>query len=330
MEISVIIPTYNRADILCRAIDSVLSQTYQDFEIIIVDDGSTDKTKEVLDEYMAGMDPSSSRKIKYIYKENGGAGSARNAGIDAASGDYIAFLDADDFILKDSLLYRINFLMKNPGVDLVFTDYYIKVNETTVFNEESRAYKADFWNKLKKEIKFSNESGYILKDSFYSNFLYFTPFPICTITVMLKKCILSLIGKFREDISIGEDRDFWMRIVKNHTAGYINKPLSCYNNFQSSVSKNTVKYCRDRIKVFRELFSDAEIDRRLLKKLIANEYFELGYYYYKSNFYLESKWCFIQSFIFSKGPLKVVLFIFAPPIQISNIFRRLKNAWSKT
>ncbi len=91
-EVSVVVPTFNRAKIVPKAIDSVLQQTYKDYEIIVIDDGSTDNTKAVLRNY--------DDKIVYRYKENGGISSARNSGIEIAKGKYIALLDSDDFWLK--------------------------------------------------------------------------------------------------------------------------------------------------------------------------------------------------------------------------------------
>ena len=90
--VSVIIPTYNRAHLVGRAIKSVLNQTYRDFEIIVVDDGSTDNTKDIIKEFQK-----KDKRIKYIpYEKNKGGSAARNTGIKAAKGEYIAFLDSDD------------------------------------------------------------------------------------------------------------------------------------------------------------------------------------------------------------------------------------------
>ncbi|HKK53946.1 MAG TPA: glycosyltransferase family A protein [Patescibacteria group bacterium] len=98
-KISVIIPTYNRANFLPRAIKSVLNQTFKDFELIIVDDGSTDNTKEVINNYLKNDD-----RIKYIYQQNsGGPPKPKNTGIKIAKGEYIAFLDSDDEWFKDKL-----------------------------------------------------------------------------------------------------------------------------------------------------------------------------------------------------------------------------------
>ena len=94
-KVSVVIPTYNSSQFIVETLESVFAQTYKDYEIIVVDDGSTDNTKEVLQPYTS--------RIKYIYKENGGPASARNVGIKSAQGEYIAFLDSDDRWLPEKL-----------------------------------------------------------------------------------------------------------------------------------------------------------------------------------------------------------------------------------
>src|SRR3972149_614140 len=105
-KVSVIIPSYNRADCVCDAIDSVLAQTYRDFETIVVDDGSTDETLQVLRNYR--------NDIRCLRRENGGAGAARNLGILSASGDYVAFLDSDDIMLPRRLEYQVAALDRFP------------------------------------------------------------------------------------------------------------------------------------------------------------------------------------------------------------------------
>lgn len=112
-KISVIVPVYNVEDYLPRCVDSILTQTYQNLEIILVDDGATDGSGQICDEY-AGKDP----RIKVIHKENGGLSSARNAGIDAASGTYFAFVDSDDWIEPDAYEAMLT-QMKKHDVKLV-------------------------------------------------------------------------------------------------------------------------------------------------------------------------------------------------------------------
>ena len=105
-KVSVIIPTYNRAEYVTHAIDSVLAQTYTDYEIIVVDDGSADNTKDVLLPYMD--------RIRYIYQENAGLSAARNTGIKAAKGDWIAFLDSDDEWLPGKLAVQMRAVERHP------------------------------------------------------------------------------------------------------------------------------------------------------------------------------------------------------------------------
>ena len=106
MKVSVIIPTYNRSSVLSRAIDSVLRQSFKDFELIVVDDGSTDNTKELIEKY--------SDQITYIYQDNKGVSAARNKGLEHAKGEWIAFLDSDDEWKKKKLEKQIAFIEINP------------------------------------------------------------------------------------------------------------------------------------------------------------------------------------------------------------------------
>ena len=114
---SVIIPVYEGSNVVSRAINSVLSQTYQNFELIIVNDGSTDNTEEVV---KAIKDD----RIKYFVQENKGQSSARNKGIKEATGEYIAFLDADDYWSPSHLSDHVNFLENNPDYVMSFNRYF--------------------------------------------------------------------------------------------------------------------------------------------------------------------------------------------------------------
>ena len=138
--VSVIIPAYNIEDYIGRCLDSIISQTYKNLEIIVVDDGSRDYTGEILDNY-AKKD----RRIKVIHKENGGVSSARNKGIEAAEGDYIGFIDGDDLIepgmyktLVD-LLEEENADIAHCGYQMVFpdrVDYYYNTGKKKIKTTE--------------------------------------------------------------------------------------------------------------------------------------------------------------------------------------------------
>tara|TARA_B100001123_G_C15338872_1_gene1033930 strand:+ start:2388 stop:3371 length:984 start_codon:yes stop_codon:yes gene_type:complete len=115
-KVSVVIPTYNRANLISKCIHSVLNQTCSSFELIVVDDGSTDNTKEIVYDIIEKNDA----KIKYFYQENGGTYSARNLGLEKCQGKYVNFLDSDDFIMPNFLEVLIKILDSKPELGMVF------------------------------------------------------------------------------------------------------------------------------------------------------------------------------------------------------------------
>ncbi len=200
-KISVIIPAYNSASYICRAIDSVLAQTFPAHEIIVVDDGSTDTTSDKVASY--------GDRVRLIRQLNAGPGAARNRGIEAATGNWIAFLDADDEYLPDRLKSSVELLESNPDLAWCAGNYikYLDKNnmpDTTYHKSDSVVYD-DFFQAL-------------LKGDF-----------VCTITVLVKKTVLLDCGLFRTDIRYGEDTDLWWRLGYSYPAyGYIRQPLAIY------------------------------------------------------------------------------------------------------
>ena len=192
--VTVIIPTYNRGWILKEAIDSVLSQDFDDFELIVVDDGSTDNTDSILDEY--------ARDIIILRQDNRGVSAARNAGIDFASGPLIAFLDSDDVWLPEKLASQVDFFNSNPDVLICQTQELWIRNGKRV-------------NPKKRHEKFS---GMIFKHSL----------PLCIVSpsaVMLKKKLLDQTGVFDERLPACEDYDLWLRISCRYPIFLIDTPL---------------------------------------------------------------------------------------------------------
>jgi glycosyltransferase involved in cell wall biosynthesis len=125
--VSIIIPTYNYGKYLTKAIKSCLDQTHKELEIIVVDDGSTDDTREIV-----GQLPD----IVYIFHENQGVSTARNTGLNLAKGEFIVFLDADDYLLEDSITTRIDVFRRHPDVGVVFTDTYSENSEGRLTEKE--------------------------------------------------------------------------------------------------------------------------------------------------------------------------------------------------
>jgi glycosyltransferase involved in cell wall biosynthesis len=196
--ISIIIPTYNSAELIGAAIDSVLAQTYQNWECIIVDDGSTDNTLKLCNQYIK-LDS----RVKYLYQENGKQGKARNLGISKANGFYLAFLDADDLWLPEKLSVQIVQIQKHD-VDLVFSDSYVfNDNALNNLSQKMNVLDAILYNKNSMQL-----------------FLEINKVPILTVLVKREK-VLS-VGGFSENLDIQnvEDYHLWLKLLMTNCMFY--------------------------------------------------------------------------------------------------------------
>ena len=207
MKISVIIPTFNRKKTLKRAIQSVLIQSYTPYEIIVIDDGSNDGTKEWLkDNYP---------NVKYIYKMNSGVSSARNKGIKFARGDWIALLDSDDEWLPSKLKDQANEIESNPAAKFLHTNEIWIRNGVRV-------------NQMKKHKKYG---GYIFEKCL----------DMCRISpssVLIKKDIFDEIGMFDETLKVCEDYDLWLRFASKYPVHFLDQPLiKKYGGHSDQLSK---------------------------------------------------------------------------------------------
>ncbi|OIQ20710.1 MAG: hypothetical protein BM556_01865 [Bacteriovorax sp. MedPE-SWde] len=196
MLISVIIPTFNRSDFVIKAIESVLTQSYKDFELIIVDDGSTDDTQERLSSYIA-------EGVVSVFKtENRGVSAARNFGLSQAKGEWVAFLDSDDIWHPNKLEVQAKYIQDHPKFELVHGE--------------------ELWIRNGKRInpkkKFQKSGGDI-----FSKCLDF-----CVISpsvAIMKKSLLESFGGFREDFIVCEDYDLWLKVTSRQEVGYISEAL---------------------------------------------------------------------------------------------------------
>jgi glycosyltransferase involved in cell wall biosynthesis len=192
--VSVIIPTYNRAWVLREAIDSVLAQEFKDFELIVVDDGSTDNTGEILDSY--------EQDILVLRQSNKGVSAARNRGIAAAAGRLIAFLDSDDLWLPRKLSSQVDFFKSNPAAVINQTEE-IWVRNGVRVNPKTRHHK-------------------------FSGMIFERSLALCLVSpsaVMIKKNLFSEVGVFDENLPACEDYDLWLRISCRYPVDLIETPL---------------------------------------------------------------------------------------------------------
>ena len=203
--VSVVIPMYNSETTIARALESALSQEPQPLEVIVVDDGSTDGSARVVARYRD--------RVRYIFKENGGPGSARNAGMAAARGDLIAFLDADDYWLPGFLEATTAFLASEPSVGAVATSYLV----------ESRVMKRRV---LRPAPRLRELSTGVVADFFST----YSELPLVwTGAVVIRAAVARAAGPMRTDLPAGQDVEYWCRVATVAPWGFIAEPLAVYD-----------------------------------------------------------------------------------------------------
>lgn len=214
-QVSIIIPTYNRETLIRDALDSVMVQTFQDFECIVVDDGSTDKTDEVIHNYSK-----TDGRVQYIRKENGGTASARNAGLDLAKGKYIQFLDSDDTLDIDKVEKQLKVFYANKNFKVSITNYRRFINEKGIFNPLEKGE----WN--------NQISDNLLQDIL---FRWDHNFSIPIHTALFKADTLSNI-RFDETLRGKEDWLFWVDVAlyPENVITYIDEELASYRFHNSN------------------------------------------------------------------------------------------------
>lgn len=237
--VSVIIPVYNREIELKRAIKSVLNQSFQDFEIIVIDDGSSIDIKRIIEEF-------NSDRLVYLRNEkNKGISFSRNRGISLAKGDLIAFLDSDDEWLKDKLKKQIEYLNN--------TQYRIVHTEEIWIRNGKRV------NPKKRHTKSGGN-------------IFIQSLELCLISpssVLIKKEIFEEYGLFDEDLLVCEDYDLWLRITAKEEVGFIKKPLIIkYGGHSDQLSRKYEAMDKFRVKSLIKLLNTVELNDYQKKAVI--------------------------------------------------------------
>ncbi len=256
--VSVIIPAFNSAEFIVRAVESVLTQTYSRYEVIVVDDGSTDGTKSVLCQFGAG--------IRYVYRENHGPSAARNTGIGIATGRYICFLDADDFWMPKKLEVQVAFMAQHPDIGLVFTD-------EEEFDEEKILHRSILAKTLcRPDLCPQRAMQDVFAKLIVENF-------IPTSTVMVRRECFQKVGLFDETLRSVEDRDMWLRIAAHFQIACVSSILAKKQVHSSNISKDKELALRSRIRVWeknRRLFSSLA-SATVYNRFLADTHLQLGY-----------------------------------------------------
>ncbi|HYQ88691.1 MAG TPA: glycosyltransferase [Candidatus Binatia bacterium] len=229
--VSVVIPTWNRRRHLEEAIASVLAQTYTDYEIVVVDDGSTDDTRS----WLEGR--ATDGRVVALHQENRGSSSARNAGLRAARGELIAFLDSDDLWLPRKLEYQIQLFDRNPAVGFVFCGS-AKVDDHGA-TSGSRVPTPDFRGRAALAMIRRN----------------MMPTP----TVVVRKRLALEAGTMYEDLQFGEDWNYWIRIAARCETDFVPEVLVHFRDTPGSLSRLDFDSFRaNTLGLFRGLYRDPE------------------------------------------------------------------------
>ena len=247
-KVSIIIPTYNRAVYVRESIDSVLAQTYADFEIIVVDDGSADDTQAVLQPFVA------QGTIRYARQENRGESAARNQGIALATGEYIAFLDSDDLFTPTKLEKQVAYLDAHPEIGLVHS-WYAK------FEDGGRELGIRDTSKLTGKI--------------YPNYLLDWSILMVVPSVMVRATVLAQVGGFDESIRWGPDLDMWRRITCKFQIGVIPEVLCKIRVHPGNISADKVSAAASFARYLQKAFDDDAslgpvFRRKAMSKMYAN------------------------------------------------------------
>lgn len=204
--ISVVIPLYNKEKQIAHTLQSVLNQTIQDFEVVIVDDGSTDGS-------VAEVEKLCDSRIRLIHQENAGVSAARNRGIEEAKGDLIAFLDADDEWKPEYLATQYHLSQKYPDCSVFACNYEFRDMEGKVTPT------------IIRKLPFTGEDGIL---SNYFEVASCSHPPICSISIMVRKSAIQAIGGFPVGIKTGEDLLTWARLAVNGEIAYSRFPLAVF------------------------------------------------------------------------------------------------------
>ena len=187
--VSVIIPTFNHANFLPFALQSLIDQTYRDFEVLVIDDGSIDGSAEIVKDYCS-KDP----RFSYYYQENKGRSAARNYGLEMARGKYITFLDSDDVYLPEKIEKQVQVLDTDPQIGWVYCLYSYMNEQGALLDIKTR--------------------DYSFAGNIYPDIIFFKGNIVTTPGVMLRRALLEKAGLFDEKMDICEDLDLWRRISK--------------------------------------------------------------------------------------------------------------------
>jgi glycosyltransferase involved in cell wall biosynthesis len=252
-KISVLLPCYNGTRWISRAVESILAQTYEDFELVIIDDGSTDNSKEMVALFL------SDKRVRYIYQENRGFSAAVNKGIKESKGDLIGFIGQDDLWLPNKLESQVEYLSNHKDVDLVHSNYFSIDPRGRIIG--------------KRNVEMQNVSSKrkLIEELFLGNFIGFE-------TVLVKRKCFERVGFFDEHMVGFSDYDMWLRIAGSfNIEGYVDLPLVKKREHRLQLSIIRLDdVLRDELLIVKKAIERYPFLKKLERKKLGPLYYALG------------------------------------------------------
>jgi len=274
--VSVIIPTFNCAQYIATAVDSVLAQETVDFEVLVVDDGSTDATGEILERYGA--------RIQYLYQPNSGVSVARNRGLAASRGRYVAFLDSDDAWHRNKLERQLQALENSPGAAACYSAFLVTDSHLSPL----------YVHRGKPHTS-------VLEDLLLRGNWVSTPS-----TVLCERALFSKVGGFDPELSLCADWDMWLRLAAVTEFVYVDEPLASYRKHDGNMSGNVALLEQDSFRVLEKGFAMTDLKGSLRahrRAALARNYMVLAGSYYHARRYQNSVRCLARSIAMDVGQI---------------------------
>ena len=312
LKVSVIIPVYNGGKYISHAIESVLSQTYKEMEIIVVDDGSADRTAEIVKSYQQTHDLIDRRKnLIYIYQKNQGTAAARNKGIVNSTGEYIALLDYDDIWEPEKIELQIKYMIEHQEVGMVHSDAGFIDKDGNLIDDMKRPKGFTVYGRCFKELFIQNK--------------------IRASTAVIRSSCLDKIGLFDENIRYCEDLDLWLRLSREFSIGYVNQILCYYRLHDSNMTHNKVEHLICRNKMFNKIlkiYPDAWsiVGESNVKKTIFDNVYRIANLSYDSGNYKKAFLYYLKALL--SDPFELLLE--SLPVKKANSYRWYKYKIEKT
>lgn len=267
-KVSVIIPCFNRETFIDKTIKSVFNQTYENIELICVDDGSTDTTKVILSSYKEKLNLLSNPN-----NENRGQSAAINLGLKHASGIYVAILDSDDLFLSDKIQKQVTFLENNPDIGLVYANgFYINEKGTKLYNIFPENHVED------------NNPARMLMECHFN----------IPSNSLIRKTVLDRVGGFDESMRSAQDHDMGIRLMENTKVAFLDTPLWCYRRHENSQSgRHALRRWKTGLRILDKACKRYGYGFTIKRKRLAVLYFRIAQCYFEKKHYFKMAYYFV-------------------------------------